>query len=218
MIWFHSGLVFFILLIFFFLFSLYLLTQRRCRRSWRHDCSHCPESISLSLSLSHSERYRCRNKGSHARVRAHTHIRLRHSSCRSILTKLCEICSQICPVLQSVDFKCSGVFFSSLLQSAQDVTPFLLSFYLVLPFRAMRNYLDFKHIVDSSCCAQHLELQHSCPPPQTCVSNSVISPCCARARPNFLVSFSFSRAQDVSAIPFFKRIISWVSLQAVFSA
>lgn len=37
--------------------------------------------------------------------------------------------------------------------------------YLVLPLRAMRNYLDFKHIVDSSCLAQHLEQQRSsCPP------------------------------------------------------
>lgn len=55
-------------------------------------------------------------------------------------------------------------------------------------------------------------------PPQTCVSNSAISPSFPRARPNFLVSFSFSRAQDVSAIPFFKQIILWVSRQAVFSA
>lgn len=55
-------------------------------------------------------------------------------------------------------------------------------------------------------------------PLQMCVSNSVISLCFPHARPNFFVSFSFSRAQDVSAIPFFKQIISWVSLQAMFSA
>lgn len=38
---------------------------------------------------------------------------------------------------------------------------------------------------------QHLERQHSCPPPQTCVSNSAISPSLPRARPNFPVSFFF---------------------------
>lgn len=155
-IWFHSGLVFFILLI-FFPFSLYLLTQRRCRRRWRQETAAIVLSLSLCVSLSLIQRYRCRNKGTHTLEGIAAAGESLRNSVKSVL-KFALFYNQ------RIDFKCSGVFFASLLQSAQDVTPFLLSFYLVLPFRAMRNYLDVKRIVDSSCCAQHLEPQHSCPP------------------------------------------------------
>ena len=49
------------------------------------------------------------------------------------------------------------------------------------------------------------------------MSNCVISLCFLHAVLNFLSAISFLQAQDVSAIPFCKRIISWVSLQVVFS-
>lgn len=136
---------------------------------------------------------RCRNKSTHTHTHAYTYV-----CAWGIATAGQSLRNSVKSVLkfalfynQCLDSKCSGVFFSSLLQSAQDVTPFLLSFYLVFPFKAMRNYLDVKHIVDRSCCAQHLSCSTAVPP-QTCVSNSVISPCFPHARPNFLVSFSLA--------------------------
>lgn len=66
---------------------------------------------------------------------------------------------------QCIDFQSSGGVFPLHACSQLRMWPHFSSpVYLVLPLRAMRNYLDFKHIVDSSCRAQHLQPQHGCPP------------------------------------------------------
>lgn len=74
----------------------------------------------------------------------------------------------------------------------------------------------FKHIVNTSFPTQQLELR-SCLPSDMRVWWCDFTVFCA-CQAKCLVSYTFLQAKDVFAIQFCKGIISWVSMQVVFSA